>query len=76
MAKTANLNMRLDPTAKAEAEKIFAYYGITLTQAINIFIQQSRNVGGLPFDIKTKCNNVGSIERRGGNFRKCRYQTI
>lgn len=37
MAKTANINVRIEPETKAGAEKLFASFGITVTDAINIF---------------------------------------
>lgn len=40
--------MRINPDVKAEVENIFARCGMTLTDAVNIFIQQSINVGGMP----------------------------
>ncbi len=48
-SKTATFQMRISPEVKSQAEKIFANCGMTLTDAINIFLQQSMNVGGLPF---------------------------
>ena len=47
--KTASFQMRITPDVKAQAESIFATYGLTLTDAVNIFIQQSLNTKGLPF---------------------------
>lgn len=47
--KTASFQMRINPDVKSEAESIFATYGLTLTDAVNIFIQQSLNTKGLPF---------------------------
>lgn len=41
--------MRINPEIKKRAEDIYANCGMTLTDAINIFIQQSINVEGLPF---------------------------
>jgi DNA-damage-inducible protein J len=52
MAKTANLNIRIDPETKAGAEQLFSAFGITLTDAVNIFLRQSLMVGGLPFAMK------------------------
>ena len=52
MAKTSSLYIRIDPKIKTEVESIYARYGMSLTDAINIFIYQSRNVGGLPFDLR------------------------
>jgi DNA-damage-inducible protein J len=52
MPKTANLNIRIDPETKSGAEQLFASFGITVTDAINIFLHQSLMVGGLPFEMK------------------------
>lgn len=52
MAKTANLNIRIDPEIKSGAENLFASFGITITDAINIFLHQSLMEGGLPFVVK------------------------
>ena len=49
MAKTSSFQMRINPTVKKCVEDIYADCGMTLTDAINIFIQQSINVKGLPF---------------------------
>ena len=47
--KTGTFQMRINPEIKAELESIYARQGMTLTDAVNIFIQQSLNMGGLPF---------------------------
>lgn len=47
--KTSTFQMRINPEIKAQAENIYANCGMTLTDAINAFIQQSINVEGLPF---------------------------
>ena len=47
--KTATFQMRINPEVKARAEDVFSAYGMTLTDAVNIFIQQSLNTNGLPF---------------------------
>ena len=52
MAKTANLNIRIDPDIKENAEKLFKNFGITVSDAVNIFLRQSLMAGGLPFDMK------------------------
>ena len=41
MAKTATLNVRIDPSTKADAERLFSSFGITISDAVNIFIHQS-----------------------------------
>ncbi len=52
MAKTASLNIRIDPETKAGAEELFGTFGITVTDAVNMFLRQSLMVGGLPFALK------------------------
>ncbi|MDR2598877.1 MAG: type II toxin-antitoxin system RelB/DinJ family antitoxin [Oscillospiraceae bacterium] len=51
MAKTASLSIRIDPEAKSSADVIFSRFGITIADAVNIFIHKSIMVGGLPFDM-------------------------
>jgi DNA-damage-inducible protein J len=52
MVKTANLNIRIDPQTKQGAEQLFSTFGITISDAVNIFLRQSLLVGGLPFEMK------------------------
>lgn len=52
MAKSASMYIRIDPKMKAEVEEIYAQYGMSITEAINVFLYQSRNIGGLPFDLR------------------------
>ena len=52
MAKTATLNIRTDPIVKAQAEQIYQGFGITLTDAVNIFLRKSIMEGGLPFEMR------------------------
>ena len=47
--KTATFQMRINPDVKQRVEDIYARQGLTFTDAVNIFIQQSLNMGGLPF---------------------------
>ena len=47
--KNGTFQMRINPEIKDRVERIYANCGMTLTDAINTFLQQSINVGGLPF---------------------------
>lgn len=47
--KTSTFQMRINPEVKSSLEQMYANCGMTLTDAINVFFQQSMNVGGLPF---------------------------
>ncbi|MDR1536625.1 MAG: type II toxin-antitoxin system RelB/DinJ family antitoxin [Clostridiales bacterium] len=52
MAKTASLNILIDPETKEGAVQLFSTFGITLTDAVIIFLHQSLMEGGLPFEMK------------------------
>ncbi|MBS4761813.1 type II toxin-antitoxin system RelB/DinJ family antitoxin [Carnobacteriaceae bacterium zg-ZUI252] len=52
MAKTANINLRIDPIKKQQAESLFSSFGISVTDAINIFLNTAIMEGGFPFQIK------------------------
>lgn len=47
--KTSTFQMRINPEIKEQLEGIYARNGMTLTDAVNVFLQQSLNAGGLPF---------------------------
>ena len=47
--KTATFQMRINPEVKRRVEAVYASQGLSLTDAVNIFIQQSLNENGLPF---------------------------
>ena len=47
--KTSTFQMRINPEVKSSLEQMYANCGMTLTDAINVFFQQSMNAGGLPF---------------------------
>ena len=46
--KTSTFQMRINPEIKKNVEEIYARVGMTLTDAVNIFLQQTINVQGLP----------------------------
>ena len=68
MAKTATISMRVDPQVKTNAESIFSDLGMTLTEAINVFLCKSVMEGGLPFDVRQPRYNteteVAMVEAR------------
>lgn len=47
--KTSTFQMRINPDVRQQIENVYAKYGLSLTDAINIFLQQSLNESGLPF---------------------------
>jgi DNA-damage-inducible protein J len=58
MTKSLGMYIRIEPQLKKDVEAIYSQYGISLTEAINIFLYQSRKVGGLPFDLRPLQQNI------------------
>ena len=61
MPKSSSMSLRIDPQVKADVEAIYSRYGLSVTEAINIFLHQSRNVGGLPFDLRPGLPNAATL---------------
>ena len=51
MPRSAMLNLRIEPEVKANAEELFSSFGLTVTDAVNVFLRQSLMRGGFPFEI-------------------------
>ena len=52
MEKTATFNFRLDPEIRDRAQAIYAKWGLSLADALNMFMVKSIDVGGLPFEMR------------------------
>ena len=52
MPKTANINLRIEPEVKAKADEVFSSLGLSVTDAINVFLHASIMEGGFPFQPK------------------------
>ena len=50
--KTASINVRLYPELKLEAENVFAYHGLSLPDAITVFLNHACRAGWFPFELK------------------------
>ncbi|MCL2289144.1 MAG: type II toxin-antitoxin system RelB/DinJ family antitoxin [Bacteroidetes bacterium] len=50
--KFANINVRLYPEIKEEAERIFEYHGLSIAEVVTVFLNHPCHVGGFPFDLK------------------------
>ena len=61
--KTASINVRLYPELKSEAESVFAYHGLSLPDAITVFLNHACRVGGFPFELRgARWNDSESLE--------------
>ena len=45
-------NVYLDTAMKEQAKEIYKHYGLSLSEAVNIFLAQSVFNRGLPFEVK------------------------
>jgi len=61
MAKTTNLNIRVDEELKRKAEAIFSELGLNMSTAMNMFLRYSVRYGGIPFDLRIERPNAETI---------------
>ena len=52
MEKTATLNFRVNPDLKKRVEKILSSLGLSMSSAIDIYLNQISLTGGIPFPLK------------------------
>ena len=69
----ATVQSRIKPELKKQAEELFSAIGISVSDAIRLFLQQSVNEGGLPFRPRAKqqpndetIEAISEIEQGGG----------
>ena len=51
-ARTAEGKYRTSAETKERAAEVYARWGLSLSDAINVFLVKSVEVGGLPFDMR------------------------
>ena len=51
MAQTATIQIKIDPQTKTSVTQLFESMGLTLADAIKLFLKQSLNSNRLPFEI-------------------------
>ncbi len=51
MEKTATLNLRVNPTLKKDAESVLGRLGVSMSTAVDMFLNQVVLTGGIPFAI-------------------------
>jgi DNA-damage-inducible protein J len=56
------IQSRVSPELKQQAEAIFGALGLSTSDAIRMFLQQSVNVGGLPFQPTVKRPNQDTLD--------------
>ena len=61
-AKTDMFRIRINPVLRKQLEDVYGKNGLTLTDAVNVFFQQSLNEGGFPFEVNE--NNAEIIKAK------------
>ena len=62
ITRTAEVKTRTTAQIKADAAAVYARWGISLSDAINIFLAKSIEVGGLPFDMRPETPTFDGLE--------------
>ena len=56
------IQVRIDETTKLQSGEIFKTLGITMSDAVNMFLRQSILHGGLPFELKIPRYNKTTLD--------------
>lgn len=75
MAKTDTLHIRVEPSVKQRAEQTLKELGLSITEAINVFLNQVILNDGIPFEIRKPKFNKETIQaiedtKKGENLSK------
>lgn len=62
MAKTNTLHIRIEPNVKERAEETLKDLGLSITDAINVFLNQVILHEGIPFEIKKPRYNKKTVQ--------------
>lgn len=62
MSKAANIYVRVKPEVKEQAEQVFDNFGMTVSEAVNIFLHKAIMVGGIPFEVRPSVPNAETLE--------------
>ncbi|MBR5668169.1 MAG: type II toxin-antitoxin system RelB/DinJ family antitoxin, partial [Spirochaetales bacterium] len=65
MANNAVLQVRIDGNLKREAEEIYEKIGITIADAVRMFIVRSIEDQGLPFEARAAFVGPGTLHAEG-----------
>ena len=62
MTKTDTLHIRVNPDVKQKAEETLNDLGLSITEAVNVFLNQVILNDGIPFEIKKPKYNKETIQ--------------
>jgi len=76
MGTRRQTSIKVDPKAWDAAKIIFKEYNLTVTDAVNIFLNRVRIEGGLPFPIKVPAERLREAMREADTNDLVRYGSI
>jgi len=63
MANTTTLTLRLDPEIKKSAEALFSDFGMSIPDAVSLFLHMALLVRGIPFEVKRPTDDIDAETR-------------
>ncbi len=69
-------SIKVDPVAWESAKQIFKEYGITASDAINMFLNQVRLYKGLPFEVKIPSDRLQKAIDEANNDKLERFDNL
>ena len=76
MAARRQTSIKVDPKAWNAAKIIFKEYNLTVTDAVNIFLNRVRIEGGLPFPLKVPTERLREAMREAKMNNLVKYDNI
>ncbi len=76
MSTRRQTSIKVDPKAWNAAKIIFKEYNLTVTDAINIFLNRVRIEGGLPFPVRVPSERLREAMREADNNDLVRYDGV
>ena len=76
MGARRQTSIKVDPKAWEAAKAIFQEYNLTVTDAINIFLNRVRLEGGLPFPLNVPSTRLKKAMEEAENDELVRYDTL
>ena len=76
-SKSAYIRARVTPDLKAESEAVLRELGLSLTEAITMFLAQVKAQKGIPFDVKIpNAETIAAFEEAKDPSKLLRYPDI
>lgn len=76
MRSRKQTSIKVDPLAWEQAKAIFKEYNLTVSDAINIFLNKVRLEGGLPFEIKIPSDRLKAAMKEADENRGVFHESL